>query len=537
MKVAIYVRVSSDRQAEKELSIPAQIKAIQQHCQERGYIIVNEFVEKGKSAKSDDRPEFQRMIALSKRSNRPFDAILVHKFDRFSRKRDDQVIYKALLSKVGVKVISVTEQTEAETPQDMLLEGMLEVMSEFFNANLATEVRKGMTQNAKQGYNNGGTPPYGYRTEHIALGNQKTKAVWVLGPREEIDIIRWIFNQYAYENAGYKKIANGLNEKGVPTQKGGQWSASTIRAIIFNESYIGRKIWNKQDYQTKGKKWKDRSEWVITENAHPSIITKELFNLCQERAKSRNNGGGEAHKPFQLKANSPYWLKGMMYCDKCGSRMLGHTTSTTKTYGGQKYYICGGYMRKGKGYCEYVGWRKETIERVAAIKLRNVFLRLTMGQNLRDELSLYHADQNKHAVSEIHILKSEIAYLRNRVETLRQDISSGKAKPYHSDMLLDLEDEMQTKEQHLAQLSGHITHPDIQEPQIESIKQDLHLIINLLDSDGANPQSLNQSLSKYVSRIVVQRENKHISMTVQINMNGETMYEKTIVADMNFTIS
>ncbi len=92
--------------------------------------------------------------------------------------------------------MSVTEQTEAEKPQDMLLEGMLEVISEFFIANLAVEVRKGMNQNAKQGYNNGGTPPYGYRTEHLALGNQKTKAVWLLGPREEIDTVRFIFSQY-----------------------------------------------------------------------------------------------------------------------------------------------------------------------------------------------------------------------------------------------------------------------------------------------------------------------------------------------------
>lgn len=181
MKVAIYARVSSERQAEKELSIPAQIKAIQQYCQNKGWVIVKEFIEKGKSAKTDDRPEFQKMIALAKRPNRPFDAVVVHKFDRFSRKRDDHVIYKALLNQFGVKVISVTEQTEAETPQDLLLEGMLEVISEFFNANLAAEVRKGMTQNAKQGYSNGGTPPYGYRTEHIALGNQKTKAVWVPG--------------------------------------------------------------------------------------------------------------------------------------------------------------------------------------------------------------------------------------------------------------------------------------------------------------------------------------------------------------------
>ncbi|WP_245647991.1 recombinase family protein [Paenibacillus borealis] len=222
MKVVVYARVSSERQAEKELSIPAQLKAMQQYCQTKGWTIVNEFIEKGKSAKTDDRPEFQRMIAMAKRTNRSFEAILVHKFDRFSRNRDDHVLYKALLKQCGVKVISIVEQTEADSPQDMLLEGMLEVISEFFNANLAVEVRKGMTQNAKQGYNNGGTPPYAYRTEHIALGNQKTKAVWVLGPREEIDTVRFIFSQYAYEEMGYKRIASLLNESNVPTQKGGK---------------------------------------------------------------------------------------------------------------------------------------------------------------------------------------------------------------------------------------------------------------------------------------------------------------------------
>ncbi|WP_342425504.1 recombinase family protein [Paenibacillus sp. FSL L8-0502] len=93
--------MSSDRQAEKELSIPAQLKAIQQYCLDKGWIIVNEFIEKEKLAKTDDYPEFRKMIALAKRSNRPFDAVVAQKFDRFSRKRDDHVIYKALLNQCG----------------------------------------------------------------------------------------------------------------------------------------------------------------------------------------------------------------------------------------------------------------------------------------------------------------------------------------------------------------------------------------------------------------------------------------------------
>lgn len=531
MKVAFYVRVSSDRQAEKELSIPAQVKAIQQYCQEHGHIIVSEFIEKGKSAKTDDRDEFQKMIALAKRSNRPFEAILVHKFDRFSRKRDDHVIYKALLAKVGVKVISVTEQTEAETPQDMLLEGMLEVMSEFFNANLATEVMKGMTQNAKQGYNNGGTPPYGYRTEHIALGAKKTKSVWVLGPREEIDIIRWIFNQYAYENAGYKKISSMLNEKGVPTQKGGQWSASTIRAFIFNESYVGRKIWNKQDYQTKGKKWRDRSEWVITENAHPSIIAKDLFDLCQERAKARNNGGGETHKPFQTKPHSPFWLRSYFFCDKCGSRMLGHSTSTTRKYGGQRYYLCGGYMRKGKEFCEYNSWRKETLERIVINKLRTSLLRLSLDNQLEEEIRKHHHEGNKQTLATISSLESEIQFLRKKIHSMQSDIDLGRAKSFYTELLEEMKVELHEKEsEHL--INSNFYKPiSIESTEYQFIQNELKQMIMLLDEEVPNPELLNQVIGKYISRIIVQRETKTVHISFHIKQNEVMLYQKTISAD------
>ncbi|MDO3411492.1 recombinase family protein [Saccharibacillus sp. CPCC 101409] len=489
MKVAIYVRVSSDRQAEKELSIPAQQKAIHQYCQDKGWIVVSEFIEKGKSAKTDDRPEFQKMIAIAKRSNCPFEAVVVHKFDRFSRKRDDHVLYKALLAQHGVKVISITEQTEAATPQDMLLEGMLEVISEFFNANLATEVRKGMTQNAKQGYNNGGTPPYGYRTEHIALGHQKTKTVWVPGAREEIDTVRWIFNQYAFEGKGYHRIASELNERKVPTQKGGTWSTSTIRAIIFNETYIGRKVWNKQDYQTKGKKWRDRSEWIITENAHPAIITKELFDQCQTVAKQRHNGGGETHRASGKPA-SPFWLRGMMVCDKCGTRMVGNSTSSRTKSGGQKYYVCGGYLRKGKEFCPYIGWRKERIEEIVTNKLRTTLMRLLMDNQLEEEIRLYYADQHRHSIQQAVSLEAEIGFLQKRIQTVEADMRSGKAKPYHQEILDEMQAELSEKTTEYDAVKETVGDVVIPEEYIASVKYDMQTLIGLLDAEVPNPQML-----------------------------------------------
>ena len=95
LRVAAYARVSSKEQAEKELSIPAQLKAIRKYCQDKNYKLVEEYIDEGKSAKTADRPAFQKMIAIAKKQNRHFDAIIVHKFDRFSRSRGDHVIYSA----------------------------------------------------------------------------------------------------------------------------------------------------------------------------------------------------------------------------------------------------------------------------------------------------------------------------------------------------------------------------------------------------------------------------------------------------------
>lgn len=92
LRVAAYARVSSKEQAEKELSIPAQLKAIRKYCQDKNYKLVAEYIDEGKSAKTADRPAFQKMIAIAKKQNRHFDAIIVHKFDRFSRSREDHVV-------------------------------------------------------------------------------------------------------------------------------------------------------------------------------------------------------------------------------------------------------------------------------------------------------------------------------------------------------------------------------------------------------------------------------------------------------------
>jgi DNA invertase Pin-like site-specific DNA recombinase len=272
MNAVTYLRVSSEQQAERELSIPAQREALQRYADEKGWTIIGEYIDEAKSAKSDDRPDFQRMIVAAQQPNKIFEIILIHKFDRFSRNRTDHVVYKALLKKQGVVVLSATEPTEPDTPHGMLLEGMLEVISEFYNVNLKHETVKGMKENASQGFHCGGRAPFGYR-----LVRTGSKVNYALGPDEEVRIIKQIFKMAA-EGMGGKKIARILNEQGIPA--GRSWSPSTILAILGNEAYIGHRVWNKKSEVTGRKN--PQSDWIITEDSHLAIIDKRLWDAAQK---------------------------------------------------------------------------------------------------------------------------------------------------------------------------------------------------------------------------------------------------------------
>ncbi len=276
MNIVIYLRVSSEQQAERQLSIPAQREALQRHASDREWTIIEEYVDEAKSAKTADRPEFQRMITAAKQPDKDFKAILVHKFDRFSRSRQDHIIYKALLKKQGISVLSASEPTEPDTPHGLLLEGMLEVISEFYNMNLKHETLKGMRENAIQGFHCGGRAPYGYR-----LKKNGVKVTYEYGPDHEVEIVKLIF-QLAAEGWGGRKIATFLNEQKIDSKV---WRPSTVLSLLSNHAYLGYRTWNKKSEVDGHKNPPD--EWIITKEVHPAIITEQLWVAAQAMLLSR----------------------------------------------------------------------------------------------------------------------------------------------------------------------------------------------------------------------------------------------------------
>lgn len=305
MRVALYYRVSTEEQALEGHSIPAQRKILTDYAIREGWEVVAEYADEGESARTDDRPEFQRMIAEAKQKPRPFDVILVHKYDRFARNREDSIVYKKILRKdLGIDVVSISEPVE-DGPVGMLMEGILELLAEYYSINLAQEVKKGMKQGASSGKAMG-MAPLGYR-----VGESGNLTI----VPEDARVVKWIFDMYTSEAIGLRGLAIELRENGAQLfgEPGTRfnWSAPGLRAIIVNPAYVGRLVWNRRD-SNKGHKLRPSSEWVSTDNAHEALISLSQW----EEANQILSGRKRPRSP-----KTEYLLYGMVRCMECGGSL------------------------------------------------------------------------------------------------------------------------------------------------------------------------------------------------------------------------
>lgn len=311
---------------QREESIDAQIRACREYAEREGYEVVEIYYDEAISAKTDKRDDFQRMINDSKNSE--FDIILVHKFNRFARNKFDSVLYKKRLADIGIKVVSVTQKID-DTPEGKMLEGILESMDEYYSANLALEVLKGMKENALKGKRTGGKPPLGYSYDSEGK----------LIPNDQAFLVRKIFDMY---NEGYGKllIANKLNEMGYRTQTGNEFAGRSIYDILKNEKYLGHYVYNLGNEEIK------------LPHFHEPIISQEVWDESQKMKKRK-------HKP-RLNSNVIYTLTGKMRCGECGDRYSGGGSKKTGAGGKINYY----YVCNNKRYrrCSNLAVNKEKIE-------------------------------------------------------------------------------------------------------------------------------------------------------------------------------
>ncbi|PHS21043.1 MAG: recombinase family protein [Robiginitomaculum sp.] len=340
MRCAIYARVSTVRQAEQNISIPDQIRRVRHYAEAKDMDVGAEFVELGMSARNDRRPEFQAMIDEACKTPKPFDVILVHSFSRFFRDEVHFELYRRQLENHGVAVISITQEM-SDGPGGEFTRRIIALTDEMRSKEDAKHVKRGMIENARQGFWNGASAPFGYKA--VAAEKRGDKIKKKLAPDPQMaEMVKLIFTLFLTGDGksgplGIKNIAVWLNTRGHKTPRNGAYYTSRVHAILTNETYIGTAWYNRTNTATGEKR--PRSEWVKV--SVPVIIAQSTFQRVQMLLHARR----PSITPPRL-SNSKVLLSGLARCEGCGKSMM----MVTGKGGAYRYYKCSAKCLKGR--CE-----------------------------------------------------------------------------------------------------------------------------------------------------------------------------------------
>jgi len=297
----LYARVSTDKQAQKELSIPAQLDAMREHARRNDWKVVANFIDRGESAKTANRPELKRLIAHCK-EQKGIDVVLVHKIDRLARNLIDYATIKAVLKQKGIRLVSVSEPFDDKSIGH-LLENIIASISEWYSANLGDEIRKANLAKLKRG-EWPHKPPVGYKS----VKGESNRVEHV--PHEETCLlVRQAFELFSTGRYSLKTLSEEMASRGLTTRYGKMYSEENTKRILSREFYIGRIIWQDKVYQGK----------------HRPIVPKDLFYRVQEVLKSRSADTGE-------KGRLEFLLRGVAHCAACGRRLTGEVHARGSYY-------------------------------------------------------------------------------------------------------------------------------------------------------------------------------------------------------------
>jgi len=403
MKAVIYARVSSERQ-DVDLSISAQLKALREYAERNNYYIVKEYIDEAESGKTTNRPSFREMIAQARRSTKPFELILVWKYSRFARNREDSIVFKTMLRKAGVQVISITEPFE-DTPTGRLFEAMIESLDEFYSANLGEEVTRGMRESASRGFYVSSYAPYGYRKVKVSDGSRER-------PKLEIEpyqaqIVQCIFRS-VIDGKGLIDISKELNREGIISPRGNSWGKTTIHKILTNEAYIGTLVWGRSSVRNLPP--------IRVEEAWPAIVDQDTFKHVQSLLKER---AFVTTHPKRVASN--YLLSGLAKCGYCGKALVGQDAKGGRFH----YYVCGTLLKKGAGSCSSPYINSLKFENLVIDRIREHILTY---DNLKELVSLVNEGMDA-AASEyrerLKVVSVEITGVNQRLERLYDALETG----------------------------------------------------------------------------------------------------------------
>lgn len=425
MNAVIYARYSAGpRQTDQ--SIEGQLRVCTDFCKQRGLTVVGTYCDRHISGRTDERPEFQRLIADAKKKQ--FEAVVVYKTDRFARNKYDSAIYKRELKKNGIQIFYAAEAIP-DGPEGIILESLMEGLAEYYSAELSQKIKRGMNESAHKCQSTGSGRPLGYTVDeqkHFQIDPESSQTV------------QMIFDMYI-KGESKTAICELLNERGLRTIQGKPFGKNSIDRIIKNRKYIG-------EY---------RYQDIVVPGGMPRIISDEVFNLAQREIEKRRT----RKAPKSPKAE--YLLSGRLFCGHCKDAMQG--VSGTGSTGRKWYYY----------YCANNRGRKHTCDKkqVSRDRLECKVVDLTVEYILQSEVlrtlasKLYAAQERQNdTATEIAFYEKKLSDNKKSIANILKAIESGTATQTLPARLQELENEQNVIQGELAYLNGK--HLDFSENEI-----------------------------------------------------------------------
>ena len=477
MKTACaYIRVSTDKQ--EELSPDAQKRLLIDYAKKNNVSLLadNIYIDNGISGKkADKRPEFMKMIGLAKSKEHPFDIVLVWKFSRFARNQEESIVYKSLLKKNDVDVVSVSEPL-VDGPFGTLIERIIEWMDEYYSIRLSGEVMRGMTEKALRG---------GYQST-LPMGYTMDKDNGIPKLNDKARIIQMIYHDFDVNGMTYLEIARKLNNMGYRSVQGNMFEYRTIKYILENPFYAGKVRWNRQNHENHT--IKKKHEWIIADGTHQALFSYEYFEHIQDLIAKRA-------RPYKSRATgTKHWLSGIVKCSNCGASLGIKRADTDYTY-----FNCLNYTKGSCSESHYI-----TLKNLESAIFQAFKDALACGDNIH--FTVRQQSNNEHVVDSTVLLREQLDNLDNKEKRIKRAYMDGidSIEEYKENKRL-IANERKSLEDELKNL------PSSNEDN-KDIRKEISTVYDIITSEGIDNRTKSNALRSVVDHIVYDKKNDEIQI-------------------------
>lgn len=401
IRVAAYIRVSTDEQSEHGNSLSEQEERLKAYCVAMGWSKPKLFIDDGYSAKNMKRPAIQKLITAVEANK--FDVVLTAKLDRLCRNLLELLQFVKLLDDHNCNYVSSSEGFDTTTAAGKMVLQILGAFAEFERERISERVKDNMLSLAKNTDRAITQPCYGY---DIIDGKYTIN-------EEEAKNVIYMF-ELAEAGHGHRMIAKYLNDRGSTTKRGKMWDQINVKRLMNTETLTGTVIYNKRQNKNGKMVMRDKSEWIVKKNNHPPIIPTEQFEkvkgIFQSRSLAKKHADSET-----------YLLTGLIKCAHCGRNMKGSTSRHKTKYGEYTYYryICSSYVL---GYgCKHHAVHRDDLEQIIIEELN----KMSAASSIKLDLKIAALPSVTEEIKEVKDQLSRIdKKMQKQIEAFENDLIS-----------------------------------------------------------------------------------------------------------------